>query len=420
MILPVTKVDIPTKLAFPYRYSSFDVVNVVKSTGVKLIDNGAFSRVSSSPEEDQLLRSVRNDFHGMLRAMLTAFSEHYPLVLRPQHIWIMILQAISDHVNLNASALQDKWMEGGSKDANGNIVKKVLMVKRDDFVLGNLPEKGNGPRDSCNNWADVVCNPSDGSDDENTFLGQIKMNIRPEAYADLLIDRGLSDTTPIERVSMGITVMTGLQKYFNYMVRTQCGFPYIALEGEHLDWVKVRQTAERLVNERCTNEFASDWLPALLPLLDKFVEQYEIGMEVTCADSSLSTAAANVLLDNSDSKVDATFWNAMVREDGTRGSGGWTWLNGWINILFPYIKKGTVTNTWAFQPYSPLIDYTDRRYKGPNMAHFSSGRSNVPVIWDYSGKPINLEFTSGFLCAKQDEETKEICAEVMWYIAEKR
>ncbi len=59
----------------------------------------------------------------------------------------MILQAVSDHVNLNAKALQERWMEGGKTDAGG-IQKKTLVVVRDDFLLapknGNLGRTGSG------------------------------------------------------------------------------------------------------------------------------------------------------------------------------------------------------------------------------------------------------------------------------------
>ncbi len=421
VILPVTNVQIPDKMTFKKRKNSAEVISQYldhNRSEYGILDGGAYSRVGETEQDDSLYRATVV-YHGMINAMLTAFSQHYPLVLRPQHIWIMILQAVSDHVNLNAEALQERWMEGGKTEAGG-IQKMTLVVVRDDFLLapknGNLGRTGSG--NVSNDWASVVCNPSNGSDNENTFLGQIKRNIRPEAHADLLIDEegdcGLSDTTPIERVCMGITVMTTLQKYFDYSCSTMCGFPYIALEGELSDWIKIRQSAEQLVSQRCTSDFSSKWLPALLPLLDKFVEEYEKGVQLAAGEAR---------------EVDSLFWNAMVKRGGISGSGGWSWLTGWMNILFPFINKGTTSNRFAFEPYSPQRAYVtaehDKTFRygasgmGPDVTSFSEGLSKVPVTWYYLGEKVNLEFTSGFLCTKQDEETKEISAELMWFITEK-
>ena len=48
--------------------------------------------------------------HGFIAAAVSAFANHYPLALRPQHFWLMILQAIATHVELNAEELRSKWV----------------------------------------------------------------------------------------------------------------------------------------------------------------------------------------------------------------------------------------------------------------------------------------------------------------------
>ncbi len=421
VVLPVTKVAIPKIMAFESRKNSGQVIGDYLSSNNNeqvLVDNGSYSRVTEGKQRDLLHRSTNNR-HGMITAMVNAFSNHYPLVLRPQQIWIMILQGVSDHVNSNAAELQSKWMAGG-KDSKGGIQKKKLTINSPSFVLGER-NRSNGPRTGKNDWASVVCNPDDGSMHANTFLGQIKLNIHRDAYADLLmdeeVDRGLSDTTPIERVCMGITVMTALQSYFSYCMTTTCGFPYIVLEGEKTDWMKIRKSAERLVRERCTSHFSGKWLPALLPLLDKFVEQYEQGHRLTQRGMK------------GKSSIDSVFWNAMVKRGGTRGSGAMTWLTGWINILFPYISEGKSLNCYAFDPYSSSRayvravdnDYSEsaRASRGTDIKQFSRGLSKVPVEWNYLGRKMNLEFNSGFVTANQDPDTKEISAELMWFITEK-
>ena len=48
----------------------------------------------------------------------------------------------------------------------------------------------------------------------------------------------------------------------------------------------------------------------------------------------------------------------MVKRGGTNGSGAYTWISGWINILFPYLapKGEVVANPWC-EPYDPGMAY---------------------------------------------------------------
>jgi len=75
-----------------------------------------------------------------------------------------------------------------------------------------------------------------------------------------------------------------------------------------------------LINSRCEDEFAQWWLLALIPLLDKFIDEYGKAVKGEPGDGS--------------------FWNSCVKRGGTNfGSGDRTWFNGWINILFPFINN---------------------------------------------------------------------------------
>ena len=74
-----------------------------------------------------------------------------------------------------------------------------------------------------------------------------------------------------------------------------------------------------MINSRCEDEFAQWWLLALIPLLDKFIDEYGKAVKGEPGDSS--------------------FWNSFVKRGGRKGSGAKTWFNGWINILFPFINN---------------------------------------------------------------------------------
>ncbi len=319
--------------------------------------------------------------HGFIEAVVTAFSLHYPLSLRPQHIWLLILQAVAEHINQNSEELRSKWVSHKGK--------MLLTLVRNDFVLG---EK--------NNWAATVTN----DEGESSFLQQIEQFTLPDAYETLTIP--FSGSTTIEKVSFGIAIMDALKAYFDNRCWTLCGFPSITLEGTEEDWQLLRLHAEKLITERCTSSFAMFWLPMLLPILDKFLSEYHIAATATASNTET---------------IDVQFWESMCKRGGSDGSGGTTWLNGWFNIFFPYFEDGRVNQYCV--PYHPGLSYVqegmDHCQEGGDEVLYSTGLSTAPVEWTYCNISIPLSFHSGFLCAKQDPITKTISPHIGWFIAKK-
>ena len=89
-----------------------------------LIDEGG---IYPEAKKKEIIRDQHE--HGFIAAAILAFDGHATISLRPQHFWLMILQAISTHVGLNAEELRAKWVphEG----------KKDLIVIANDFVYGS-------------------------------------------------------------------------------------------------------------------------------------------------------------------------------------------------------------------------------------------------------------------------------------------
>ena len=205
--------------------------------------------------------------NGFIAAVTTAFAEHRPLALRPEHIWTLVLQAVAVHVNQNAEELRSRFVAHDGKLA--------LTVRRDEFVLGAAGH----------DWAGVVAE----------FSEQIEGNTVADATKRMATD--FSTTTADEKVAGQMTVMHAMEKYFDFRMSTLCGFPSITLEGSAEDWHSVRRKAEDLVRASCKEEFSSWWLPALLPVLDRFAEQYE--------DTGT---------------VDVQFWQSMAKVGGIGGA----------------------------------------------------------------------------------------------------
>ena len=174
-----------------------------------------------------------------------------------------------------------------------------------------------------------------------------------------------------------------------------CGFPKVVLSGTLDDWQLLRRNTEALLEDRCDPEFAERWGAALLPLLDKFAEEYAAGAQPNPRPA------------------DERFWNSMCKRGGRDGSGGYTWFSGWINIFFPYIDGQD--NDFCV-PYWPSNGYvlegrrevlydgfgrTPEGVGGPDCLDFPGGRSSAPVVWSYLGSQIDLTFSSGFFGATQ-------------------
>lgn len=139
-------------------------------------------------------------------------------------------------------------------------------------------------------------------------------------------------------------------------------------------------------------------------------------------------------------RVDAVFWNSMLKDGGRSGSGGFTGYTGWFNVFFPKIGKSF--NRFCV-PYSDSADYaraglrgswepalrlfgsTEKR-TGPNRdfviqdaGDYPDGTDKVPMTWSYYDLKFPMEFVSGFVGYTQDPDTRAIMPVLSWYLLDK-
>lgn len=343
-------------------------------------------------------RSDALGIHPFLLAVNTAYDKHYPLVLSPDMIWLLILQGLASHVNANAEALRKKFVTH-----NGKL---VLNVKRDAFQKGN-PD---------NDWEGVFAE----------FSSQIRTHIGPDTHG--LIVNEFSTTGAVEKAAMEISLMDTLQSYFVYSMTTVCGFPGITLEGTTSDWQQLRGRAQHL------SEYDLDWwIPNLLPVLDQFV-----------------LASQN--------QPNKTFWCDFYKL-AHLGSGG-SHIQGHILNLFPYLGSKHPSNAQLVADYETFIRGEARRTeaqvqaelarfktslergerspagsdtlhrnpfigKGPLKLHggittdaVSTKMSSAPMIWDYLGTSYQMELLAGFVGATQDRTALAIRPTIGWAVRE--
>lgn len=294
---------------------------------------------------------VRSSVHGFVDAVHAAFDNHHPLILSPDDIWLCLIQGFAMHVNANAETLRSKFVQHEGK--------KELCVRRDDFVKGS----------DSNDWPGMFSMLAD------------KIAEHTEKTRSLIV-ADFSTTGIVERAASEIVLFDSMRSFFNYRLMTACGIPEITLLGTLADWVLIRKKAEAFA------EFGLDeWVQELLPILDQFVNAKQ-------------------------GKVDVPFWESFYKSRG--GSGG-PYANGWINVLFPYLKCGD-------RPveYNGMVTGWKRQLRndGVSMDRFPSGLSSVPFIWEYYTAMITMLFVAGFIGISQDTESGAVRPAIGWAICE--
>lgn len=114
------------------------------------------------------------------------------------------------------------------------------------------------------------------------------------------------------------------------------------------------------------------------------------------------------------------------------GSGP-AYLTGWFNAFFPFTQSKE-TNFYC-KPYDPSGEaygaveqpprgichdnITDESY-GLAPQSLPNGWAKAPVVWNYYGKELPLEFFAGFVGAEQDPGTLELTPSIGWFIRHRR
>lgn len=273
--------------------------------------------------------------HRFLAAANTAFDKHYGFVLNPSHLFILISQQIALHVNQNSEALRYQFVKHEGK-------KELLL----EIPYSPTTEE----------WAGII----------ESFQGQIAENTVPDTK-DLLTLHDFESAEIVEKVVGDVALMDICQSYFSYKMYTGCGFPYFVMEGPESDWTLLREKAEQAISRKTLPEFSSFWLSALLPTLDKLVLARK-------------------------GEIDLPFWQSFYKRKSKGGSGGYTYVNGWINAFFP-LTNDNEQNRFCL-PYDQVITSPP---DGTNIQDYTAGVSSVPVEWKRVTTIEPMSFCGGFV-----------------------
>ena len=149
--------------------------------------------------------------HPLAAAVHYAFSQHRPLLLTPDIIWMVLAQGFAQHINNCAEELRSSFVRHSGK--------KVLQV-----TVNGLSEP--------HHWA--------------TAIQEWSLQIRDFVGADLyrLMECNFSTSTPTTRTVSHIVMMDAFQQYFDYQCYCVCGIPNITFLGTVEDWQNIRARVE--------------------------------------------------------------------------------------------------------------------------------------------------------------------------------
>src|ERR1700683_3390361 len=179
-----------------------------------------------------VVSKVGSRCHPLIDAVHVAFSEHRPLTLSPDSIWLAIAQGFGHHVTENSEALRDRLVRHQGKRQLVTTVEDLSLSSFEGAIAG--------------------------------FSSQIREASDPVLHETLVCD--FSTTTPAIRTASEVALMDCFSSYFSYQMFCVCGIPKITIEGSLDDWQRIRARAE--VIETYGLEW---WISRLRPILDEFV-----------------------------------------------------------------------------------------------------------------------------------------------------
>ena len=194
-----------------------------------------------SLNENQDLAFINSNV-PLLKGFYTAHTNHYPLRIKPDDIWLLIVQAFSNHVNANSEELRNLFVNFDGK--------KTLQV---EYPLSSIEQVD---RKILEDFSEQI------NKQMEKFLGEKLLNILTPNFT----------TTTYDSTIVGkISIMGAFKKYFNYeMMSIGCGIPYIILEGTTEDYKKILEKSKEL------KKYKFSWyIERIIPHIQKMVEAKE-------------------------------------------------------------------------------------------------------------------------------------------------
>jgi hypothetical protein len=336
----------------------------VANARLRLLDwQGSTARARESLAEHAVSRC-----HPLIDAVATAYSEHRPLTLSPDAIWLAVEQGFACHVAENAGALRRRIVR---HEGTRGLIAEILDTSPRSIQLA-----------------------------VTELSAQIRKASDPVLHETLICD--FSTTTPEIRTASEVVLMDCYSSYFTYSMMCVCGIPSITLQGSLEDWQRIRARVEVLAT------FGLEWWTArLCPILDEFVRTLE-------------------------GRPSLPFWQAIYKPKKAYGTDTVTgWIADLFPYLgdAPERRRNHVFESdrkdWAIPVEAGVktsFGGEPGADKGVAPRSFSSGLSSVPVklSFPFEERPQKeFDLVAGFFGIEQDPVNLALSPIISWSITER-
>lgn len=322
-------------------------------------------KISFLPDEHKNERLIYTRDNGFIETLQYCYDEHRPLKLSPDHIWTLICQATSIHINQHYDSLK-------------NIIftdeKKEELIIRNDSLENNARYWGTLIKDFCN---------------------ETKNHTRNYLY-DFFVPN-FSTTTPVQTTVYQITLLESYKKKFSYVGETGCGIPQITITGNKEDWIWIFDHLSDLDKLGLTW-----WGKELRPIIKEFINVF-------------------------DDKINVSFWDSIYKDAAEYGAfyiSGWIikffpYLPTTGEDFLGYTSEGKGKYELVYR-LNPYLHGNDYKLSTLGTESFPSGLSQIDIKWiNYFNRTTKkMEAYSGFFGVKQSQD-KTLEPFISWLVCKK-
>jgi hypothetical protein len=291
----------------------------------------------------------------LLEGFFISHCNHYPIRIKPDDVWLLIVQAFSHHVNANSEELRHYFVnfEG----------KKTLTVNYNGiFYIENVDKK------ILENFAEQI------NEQMKEYLGEeILQNLTPN----------FSTTDYNSTIICKLSIMGAFKKYFEYSMNlATCGIPYIILEGNLEDYKSIKEKAKNL------SKYDFKWyIDRIIPHIEKMIE----------AKSG---------------KIDTNYFKNFIQRKVVRDiCVSYTYISGWILDFFAYYNN-------KVRGQIKIEKFNGKSLEIDEFKNLASQILIVPftIIEEETKKKYDMKYQVGFIGCDQNEK-KEVSPVQGWIVS---
>ena len=291
-----------------------------------------------------------------LSGLFKAYCNHYPIRIKPDDIWLLIVQCFSHHVNDNAKDLRKYFVNFEGKKKL-EIIIECLKIEKENLEI----------------FVEMINQ-------------ELKKYIGNEVIENLTPDFTTTDINT--KLVCQMSIMDSFKKYFDYdLDEIACGIPYIILEGEAEDYRKIILKAKNL------SKYNFGWyIDRIIPIIQKMVDAKEGKVDIDFFKNIILKEEA---IENR--FKDCCYYKYKIN-----------YINGWIVKFFGYIK-GDDDNLYLF---------SEDKIDGEEINNLPSQILNVPfTIKNLVNKSKKeMKFEAGIFGCNQNEK-KEVSLAIGWLVS---